>query len=91
MSDKDYQLFSDTTPRAREVLFRMLKKKSPLEKLAMVSQMNATVRSLALSGLRDRHRGDTECQLKVRLAELLYGPRIANGVAERLKAYESDE
>ena len=73
MSYKDYQLSSDTTPRAREVLFRMLMKKSPLEKLAMVSQMNATVRTFALSGLRDRYRDDTELQLKVRLAELLYG------------------
>jgi hypothetical protein len=37
-SYKDYRLSSDTTPESEAILFELLGKKSPAEKLKMVSQ-----------------------------------------------------
>jgi hypothetical protein len=81
---KDDRLLDDTSPEAKELVVQLLAKKSPAEKLQMVSKINATVRSLAMSGLRERHPAESDFQLKVRLAELLYGPDIAMIIAERL-------
>lgn len=81
---KDDTLLRDTSPETEALLIQLLAKKSPAEKLQMVSKMNATVRSLAMSGLRERHPAESDLQLKVRLAELLYGSDIAKIIAERL-------
>jgi hypothetical protein len=63
----------------------LLAQKSPAEKLRMMSQMNATVRSLAMNELRERHPNETELQLEIRLSELLYGADVAREIADRLK------
>jgi hypothetical protein len=42
----------------------------------MVSQLNQTMRTLALSGLRQRHPEATPQELR-RLADLLLGPDLA--------------
>jgi hypothetical protein len=84
MSYKDYPLSADTTPEAEQVLFDLLGKKTPAEKLQMVSRMNSTVRSLARAGLRARYPSENDLQLKFRLAELLYGIDVANKIALRL-------
>jgi len=83
-SYRDYPISPDTSPEAEKVLFDLLAKKSAAEKLEMVCQMSATMRTLAMSGLRDRHPNDTELELKIRLAELLYGADIAAKIAEKL-------
>lgn len=84
MSYKDYKLSSDTTPAAEELIFKLLAKKSAAERLQMVCQTSAAMRALAMNGLRQRYPQDSEAQLKVRLAELLYGAEVAAAVAERL-------
>jgi len=90
-SYKDYRLSADTSPEAEEVLFALLGKKSSAEKLHMVSQMIATVRTLAMSGLRQRYPNESDLQLKIRLAELLYGADAAEKIAQRLKECRPDE
>lgn len=84
-SYKDYSLSPDTTPEAESLLFELLAKKSPAEKVEMVGQMSATMRTLAVSGLRDRYPAACETELKVNLAQLLYGDDIAERIGERLK------
>jgi hypothetical protein len=88
---RDYPLSADTTPEAEAFLFQLLAKKSPAEKLQMVGRMNASVRELAMSGLRERHPQDSELQLKIRLAELLYGKQLADAIAQRLNHSQSNE
>ena len=46
----------------------------------MVGQMNATVRLLALSGLRSRYPNDLPDKLRRRLADFLLGKELANKV-----------
>lgn len=41
MSYKDYRISSDTSPEAQQLIFELLAKKSAVEKLHMVAQMNA--------------------------------------------------
>jgi len=74
----------DTSPEAERVYFQLLAKKSSVERLEMVSQLNAAVRALAMSGLRERYPNETEVDLKVRLAELLYGADVAKRIAKGL-------
>jgi hypothetical protein len=51
----------------------------------MVGQMNQTLRTLALSGLRQRHPSATPEELRRRLADLLLGPTLAAQVYGPLK------
>ena len=70
-------LFADTGPEAQQVLIELLRQAPVTRKLEMLGQMNATARQLALQGLRARHPGATEAQLRRYLADLLLGPELA--------------
>ncbi|MFQ5858784.1 MAG: hypothetical protein ACE5LU_24550 [Anaerolineae bacterium] len=70
-------LFPDTRPEAEAVLIGLLRQAPPWRKLHMVSQLNQTVRTLALSGLRARHPDATPQELRRRLADLLLGADLA--------------
>lgn len=70
-------LFPDTCPEAEAVLIGLLHKAPPWRKLHMVDQLNQTVLTLALSGLRMRYPTATPQELRRRLADLLLGPDLA--------------
>lgn len=70
-------LFPDTRPEAERVQIELLRQAPPWRKLHMVGQMNQTVCTLALSGLRQRHPQATLEELRRRLADLLLGPELA--------------
>lgn len=64
---------SDNTASARArqlVLFRAM---SQQERLEMALSMSESTRELSLSGLQRLHPLETDLQLRVRLAALLYG------------------
>lgn len=50
-------LFSDTSPDAEAELIRLLRQAPPWRKLHVVGQLNETVRTLVLSGLRAPPQG----------------------------------
>ena len=70
-------LFPDTSSEAEEILIKLFRQTSPLRKLEMLEQMNQTARTLAMSGLRQRHPKATPYELRRRLADLLLGSEIA--------------
>jgi hypothetical protein len=70
-------LFPDTRPEAEAVLIGLLRQAPPWRKLIMVGQLNQAVRTLTLSGLRQRHPQATPQELRRRLADLLLGPDLA--------------
>jgi len=82
-------LFSDTRPEAEAVLIGLLRQAPPWRKLHMVGQLNQTVRTLALSGLRARHPQASPQELRRRLADLLLGPDLAALVYGPLEVQES--
>lgn len=70
-------LAEDTSPDAERVLVELLRAASPARKMAMVLSSNRTARALALTGLRERHPGDSPARLRRRLADLWLGPELA--------------
>ncbi|HNQ78362.1 MAG TPA: hypothetical protein PK747_07515 [Acidobacteriota bacterium] len=48
--------------------------------MEMVAELNAAARLLALAGLRERHPGADEAELRRRLADLILGKDLARKV-----------
>jgi hypothetical protein len=86
------KLFSDTSPEAEAVLIQLLREMPPCRKVEMVGRLNASVRSLALSGLKSRHPEASDTELRRRLADLLLGPELAEKASGPFPAeWESPE
>lgn len=71
------EIYSDTHPKIAALQRKMLRQASPARKLAMLGEMNKTVKVLALSGLRSRYPDETPEMHKRRLADLILGPSLA--------------
>jgi hypothetical protein len=74
------RLFEDTDPRVEEQLVQMLRQAPPWRKMQMVAELNATVKLVLLSGLRQRYPKASESELRRRLAGLLLGEELASKV-----------
>jgi hypothetical protein len=70
-------LAEDTHPDAEQVLIGLLRAASPARKMALVLSANRSARLLALTGLRERHPGESPARLRRRLADLWLGPELA--------------
>lgn len=73
-------LFSDTDPKMEALQIRLWREASPTRKMEMVAELNAAARLLALAGLRERHPGADEAELRRRLADLILGKGLARKV-----------
>jgi hypothetical protein len=74
------EIHSDTHPTIAALQRQMLSQASPARKLALLGQMNLTVKTLALSGLRSRFPDDSPETIHRRLADLMLGQALANQV-----------
>jgi hypothetical protein len=70
-------LYSDTDPQVEALQISLLRQMPPWRKLEMMAELNATARSLARSGLRQRYPKASEVEINRRLAALLYGEELA--------------
>jgi hypothetical protein len=70
-------MISDTRPEIAALQRKLLRLVGPARKLAMVGQMNQTVKALALSGLRSRFPAESPEMLRRRLADLVLGSDLA--------------
>lgn len=84
-------LFSDTDPQAETVLVALLRQAAPARKLAMVGELNATVRTLAQAGLRQRFPNASNAELQRRLADLLLGADLATQVYGPVSPESADD
>ena len=73
-------LYSDTDPKVEALQIKMWRQASPTRKMHMLAQLNASVRILALAGLRSRYPNATETELRRRLADLILGEELARKV-----------
>lgn len=69
--------YGDTHPEAERVQIALMRAAPPWRKLALLGQLNATVKALALEGLRRRHPQASEQTLRRLLAEQLLGAELA--------------
>lgn len=70
----------DTTPEVEAIQFAFYRSAPAWKKLEIASQLNKMARTLALSGLRQRHPGATDEALQRFLADMLLGPELAERV-----------
>lgn len=69
--------FRDTAPQVKRMQIELLRSLPASRKLALVGEMNRTVRAMALAGLRQRYPHDTVEQRRRRLATLVLGSELA--------------
>jgi len=70
-------LYSDTHPKMEDLQIQLWRQASPTRKMHMLAQLNASVRTLALTGLRSRYPHISAAELRRRLADLLLGEELA--------------
>ena len=68
---------SDTSDQIKQMQIDHIRKMPAWRRVALVGEMNQTVRILALTGLRQRYPDDSEELLRRRLADLILGPELA--------------
>jgi hypothetical protein len=70
-------MLNDTAPDIERIRIEQLRQMPSWRKLELMAEMGQTVRTLALSGLRQRYPDDTPAQRRRRLADLLLGEELA--------------
>ena len=73
-------LSADTHPKMEALQIHLWRQASPTQKMHMLAQLNASVRLLALAGLRSTHPDASEAELRRMLADLLLGEDLARKV-----------
>lgn len=73
-------IFSDTHPKMEALQIQLWREASPLRKMNMLAQLNASARMLALTGLRAQYPQAGEAELRRKLADLLLGEELAGKV-----------
>ena len=81
-------LYSDTDPKVEALQIKLWRQASPTRKMHMLAQLNASVRILALAGLRSRYPTATKTELRRRLADLVLGEELARKVYGEMKRAE---
>ena len=77
---------TDTSPEAEEVLLELLRDAPPWRKLELVCDLNRALRQLVLSKLAQSYPDKSESELRVLLAERLYGTEVAEVFQKALLA-----
>jgi hypothetical protein len=73
-------LSSDTHPTIESIQIHFWRQATPTQKMQMLARLNATARTVALSGLRTRFPEATQVELRRRLTGLLLGEELAGKV-----------
>jgi hypothetical protein len=73
-------MLRDTAPASAARYHELLRAMAPHERLAQAVALTRSTRQLALAGIRQRHPGASEEEVRARLIVRLYG----RAVAERL-------
>jgi len=66
-------VYQDTDDRSLARYNALLARMTPAQRLEMAASLSISVRTLALAGLRQRHPGASEEELRCRLTVRLYG------------------
>ena len=70
------QLFDDTAPHVATMMVQHWRDTPPLQKIAQIGSLNATLRQLALAGLAHQYPADTPEKLLRRYRERLLGSEL---------------
>jgi len=79
-------IVQDTSPEAQRRYYELLGQLSPEQRLARAARLSHATRELALAGIRQQQPQLDETEVKIALAERLYGRGTADRIARRLRA-----
>lgn len=66
-------MINDTTPQADARYHELLRRLSPAQRLEAAMRLSQAAREMAIAGIRSRHPGIGDHELRVRLTVRLYG------------------
>jgi len=78
-------LYSDAHPKMEQIQIELIRRMPAWKKLAMVDDLNETVKTLAISGLKQRHPEASSKQIQRMLAELMLGVELARKVYDHAR------
>ncbi len=67
----------DASQHVAELQIELWRRMSPIEKLDLVNELTVATRELCLTGIRLRHAGASEREVKLRLALITLGRELA--------------
>lgn len=73
-------LYSDTHPKMEALQIQVIRRMPAWKKIAIVNDLNETVKALAVSGIKQRHPEATPEQVRRMLADLMLGTELAQKV-----------
>ncbi len=73
-------LSSDTHPEIERVQIQLIRQMPAWKKMAIVDDLNETVRTLAISGIKQRYPDATPAEVERMLADLMLGADLARKV-----------
>ncbi|MDX9993418.1 MAG: hypothetical protein RBS68_15360 [Anaerolineales bacterium] len=77
--------YSDTHPKIEQMQIELIRKMPAWKKFAAVDDLNETVRTLAISGIKQRHPGATPTEIRRMLADILLGQELASKVYDHAR------
>lgn len=78
-------LYSDTHPKMEAIQIEFIRRMPAWKKISIVDGLNETVKTLAISGIKQRHPAATPEQVRRMLAELMLGAELAQKVYDRAR------
>jgi hypothetical protein len=78
-------LSSDTHPKMEALQIQIIRRMPAWKKLSIVDGLNETIKTLAISGIQQRHLNATPAQIRRMLAEQMLGMELASKVYDHAK------
>jgi hypothetical protein len=78
-------LFSDTHPKMEALQIQFIRRMSAWKKISMVDGLNEMVKTLAISGIKQRHPEAAPAQIHRMLADLMLGAELARKVYDHAR------
>jgi len=78
-------LFPDTDPKMEALQIQLLRRMPSWKKIAILEGLNETVKTLAVSGIKQRYPQATPQQIHRMLAELMLGAELARKVYDHVE------
>jgi len=78
-------LSSDTHPKMEALQIQVIRRMPTWKKISIVNDLNETVKTLAVSGIKERHPNATPQEIHRMLAELMLGAELARKVYDHAR------
>lgn len=78
-------LYRDTHPKIEALQIELIRRMPAWKKISIVDDLNAAVKMLAISGIKQRHPAAAPEQIRRMLAELMLGAELARKVYDHAR------